>query len=105
MQPKVVKACCNECEKDVLNGDKALICVICEKWYHTKCQRVPNGDYEFLNKSDDSIQWHCNLRKGAPQKLFKTITCMYKRQEEIDSKIEDLSTNITTCNEEIGSSS
>jgi hypothetical protein len=62
MPPKVVKACCNECEKDVLNGDKALIhfvCAICEKWYmyHTKCQRVPNGDYEFLKKSDDSIQW------------------------------------------------
>lgn len=30
---------------------------------------------------------------------------MHKRQDEIDSKIEDLSTNITTCNEEIGSSS
>ena len=48
MPPKVVKACCNECEKDVFNGDKALISTICEKWYHTKCQKVQNGDYEFL---------------------------------------------------------
>jgi uncharacterized coiled-coil DUF342 family protein len=66
-----------------------------------KRSKGPKWRLRVLEKSDDSIQWYCNLCKEASQKLFKMITCMHKRQDEIDSKIEDLSTNINTCNEKL----
>ena len=62
---------CHDCGKDVITNEKALSCSICENWYHIKGQRVPILDYDFLFKSDDSIQWICKVVKGHPEKFAK----------------------------------
>jgi len=89
------KNMCFDCEKDVASSDKALQCCICDKWFQSKCQRVTNSDYELLIKSDDSIQWYCKTCKGASQKLFKMITLLSKKQDEMESKVEGLCKSIT----------
>lgn len=101
MPPKKRNSC-STCDKDVGNNDKALGCSICENWYHIKCERVTIDDYEFLKKSDNSIQWYCKSCKGASLKLFKMITMMHKRQDDMDNKMDSLTQDVGNCLAQIG---
>lgn len=92
---------CEDCSKDVVRDDKALSCSICDKWYHIKCQRVCISDYELLQKTDDSVQWYCKSCKGSSQKLFKMVTLMHKRQDQIEGELKSLSSNVAKCNEKM----
>lgn len=96
---------CEDCNKDVVQEDKALICRVCEKWYHIKCQRISVAEYEFLQKSDDSIQWFCKSCKGASQKMFKMLTLVHKRQDQIETEVKTLNNGMKECNSKIDSQS
>ena len=102
MAPKV-KDICNNCNKDVVSNDRALSCSICDKWFHIKCERVPVADYDFLQKSDDSIQWVCKGCKGASQKICKMLTLMHTRQDKIETEVVGLANSLKNCNERINS--
>ena len=39
---------CPQCKKRVQNNDMALMCEICEDWYHVKCQGLSEDEYKFL---------------------------------------------------------
>ena len=105
MPPKQ-KNTCFECEGNVNNSDKALMCNICEQWYHAKCQRVTNAEYEFLSdKPNESIQWYCKSCRGASLKLFKIVTVMHKRQEELEKQVTDIRQDINKCNTKLDNQS
>ena len=63
---------CHDCGKGVITNEKALSCSICENWYHIKGQKVPILDYDFLFKSDDSIQW------TQPEMIGDLLICIFK---------------------------
>lgn len=107
MPPKVSKEkqSCHECDLEVTEKDKALLCHICRKWYHIRCQRVTQADYEFLKKTDDSIQWFCKLCKGASLNLFKMITGLNHRQDIIDKQVNDLRVDVNNCNTKLDTQS
>ena len=94
---------CHDCGKDVITNEKALSCPICENWYHIKRQKVPILDYDFLLKSDDSIQWICKGCKGASRKICKMLTLMHQRQEKLEKEVSTLKTSFVDCNEKIAS--
>lgn len=96
---------CEDCGKDVSSEDKALICSICDKWFHIKCQRVSVGDYDFLQKTDESIQWFCKQCKGASQKLFKMMTMVHKRQDQLETEVKNLSAIVSTCSNKLDTQS
>ncbi|KAH3781544.1 hypothetical protein DPMN_159375 [Dreissena polymorpha] len=89
---------CEDCNKEVSPDDKALVCSLRDNWFHIKCQRVSVADYDFLIKSDDSIQWFCKSCKGASQKVYKMLTLVHKRQDQLKSEIKNLSKNVQDCN-------
>ncbi|VDI76101.1 Hypothetical predicted protein [Mytilus galloprovincialis] len=90
MAPKVTKNICNNCNKDVVSNDRDLSCSICDKWFHIKYERVPVTDYDFLQKSDDSIHWVCKGCKGTSQKICKMLTLMHTRQDKIETEVVGL---------------
>ncbi|CAC5358722.1 unnamed protein product [Mytilus coruscus] len=74
MAPKVTKDICNNCSKDVVSNDRALSCSICAKWFHIKCERFQVADYDFLQKSDDSIQWSLKHYNKGINSVDKNIS-------------------------------
>ncbi len=49
--------CCGRCTKLVRNDDKALLCDICETWYHVKCERIPDEVYKFMSEEEAGSQF------------------------------------------------
>ena len=52
---------CLDCGKLVLDTQDGLVCDVCGFWYHSVCQKVSEGVYEFLHDHVDnsSIAWYC----------------------------------------------
>ena len=66
-QLMVIKYPCGICEKAVAKNHNALMCDICDRWVHIKCNNVPKDLYNsyiienenpFLNENDKS-KWIC----------------------------------------------
>lgn len=93
---RIDKIECDDCNIEVGTEDKALICAVCDKWYHIKCQRVSVSDYNFLQKTDESIQWFCKGCKGASQKLYKMLSLVHKRQDHIEKQVEECKQSLDT---------
>ena len=92
---------CGDCDKEVSQDEKALICCICDKWFHIKCHRVSVADYDYLQKTNESIQWFCKGCTGASQKLFKMMTLVHKRQDQMEKEIHDLAKVVNDCNKKL----
>ncbi|KAH3738161.1 hypothetical protein DPMN_044789 [Dreissena polymorpha] len=96
---------CDECKKDVGSEDKALVCCVCEKWFHINCQRVTLEDYKFLVKSDDSIQWYCKGCRGASLKLITMLTLVSKRQDQLEEEVKKLNNGMKEFNNKMDTQS
>lgn len=88
---------CGDCGKDVAPGSQALNCHICDLWFHIKCQKVSVSEYEFLEKTDESVQWFCKSCKGSSQKIFKMLTLVNIRQDTIEREVKSLSSVVGEC--------
>ena len=104
---------CTECNQNVTNKDKAMLCDICEIWHHCKCANMTDLIYNFY-KNNEKMSWVCNTcikEKKETKKLEDLITGMVKRNEEekITSKkerdemmneVKDLGKTMTKIQEE-----
>ena len=54
---------CGDCEKPVKSNQHGLLCSDCEKWFHTKCERVSLTEYKrlYANPTDPWICTFCSL--------------------------------------------
>ena len=41
---------CGKCNKPVIEQDNEVNCEICEIWFHSKCQGMPEAMYKVLNQ-------------------------------------------------------
>ena len=52
----VIRFPCNICTKSVNNNHKAILCDLCDKWVHIKCNKFDKKDYtEFQNNTDKTF--------------------------------------------------
>ena len=52
---------CGTCKHPVEWEQKAVLCEVCDVWFHICCQEIPSSDYSKLDQSD--VIWkctHCN---------------------------------------------
>lgn len=69
---------------------------------------MPKGwpkDYEFLKKSDESIQWFCKGCTGASCKMYKMLSLVNKRQDQLESDMKSLSNSVAECYSKIDTQS
>ena len=41
---------CGQCKETVQEDQTAILCEVCEQWFHSECQGVNKTKYEFLVK-------------------------------------------------------
>lgn len=55
---------CRDCKQACKDGQKALCCNLCNRWYHARCQRMSDTKYDLITQDSEdqdgaSIQWYC----------------------------------------------
>lgn len=82
---------CPKCDKVVKNRDMALLCDLCEFWYHISCEEVTKEAYRFLMRKDVSaIHWYCKRCDITARKILSHVTRLEKRQDDVERKVEKL---------------
>lgn len=90
---------CGRCSKMVREKDMAILCDICETWYHAKCEKIPPDVYKFMVEEEAGSQftWHCiSCTKGCAklksyiEKLEKTQADLIEKQEIIQVEVQEI---------------
>lgn len=91
---------CAECNSEIGNSDKALLCDMCENWFcNKKCLNFNNADYTRIGKTkeNDGVMWfckHCRISFPGTKKIVSRFNSMEKRQDLLESKFEELEKKI-----------
>ena len=56
----------------MLDMDSGLQCEVCDLWYHTKCQKVSDDMFEFLEKNAGT-HWNCKSCSKSMAKVLQTL--------------------------------
>ncbi len=89
--------------------DKAVWCEICNLWFHTCCQSVPEDLYNAITKTNlPSLHWFCERCNRAASGLLSNITAISHRQsameeslEQVQNKMESLNTVVNQTNAQV----
>ena len=86
---------CRTCEKPVKNNQNGLLCSICQKWHHTKCQDISIHEYTRLYQNPNE-KWTC-LTCSLPSfcdSLFTTSIANVARTRRISESELSTPTNV-----------
>ena len=77
------------------DGQKALECFLCDKWYHTKCVSINDKAYDSISKFDSNrgIEWLCLSCKNDRDKLKSENLSMKKIIDELGKDNKTLQKN------------
>lgn len=94
--PPVKKDKCGDCSKNVLTSEKAVMCDVCQKWYHTKCQDVQDNTYNFLtDNTDPNIHWYCTKCNEGIAECIQSITKLNIEVKELSKDFHLLQDDYT----------
>ena len=84
---------CPDCSTCVKDGDLALMCEICEQWFHITCQKVNKTTYSFLLKNAGSrekqkVHWYCDRCDIGAGKILSSVAQISRKQDELSLKYE-----------------
>lgn len=76
---------CGLCESVVTEDEKAVACEICDRWYHIKCDDLPEAVYDFMasEKGRKKLSWYCSYCSRGSVKLYNRLQKLEVDQEEI----------------------
>lgn len=81
---------CPDCKEEVKEGDLALGCDLCLKWYHINCQSIGKTVYNFLMKKNNQIHWFCKQCDGHAITSMKLIQDVQTEMKSIKLEVEQL---------------
>ncbi|KAK3883894.1 hypothetical protein Pcinc_011797 [Petrolisthes cinctipes] len=92
---------CGTCSVVVGANNKALSCEICDKWYHIKCESIPESVYNFMvhDKAGKQLIWHCSYCQRGCVKVYKHMKIIVADQLELETKQNVLQEEIKTVRE------
>lgn len=94
---------CGDCELEVIEGNKALCCEVCDIWFHIQCQNIPETIYTFIFESEEGDQflWCCKFCKRGGIKLHSRMRNYESKQSILEERQENLESVVTEIKDEI----
>lgn len=87
---------CGNCEESVFEGDKAMACGFCNKWFHIKCVSLTEANYKKFQNNPQAF-WFCPEDVPTIHSLIaeKRITvrveeCMRKEFQDIRDELREV---------------
>ena len=87
---------CGKCNKPVIEQDNEVNCEICEIWFHSKCQGMPEAMYKVLNQYNWDLHWFCKSCNTGPGKLLTTLSKLHTKIETLEDEMEKMKTEQNT---------
>lgn len=96
---------CRGCDRAVAKTAHALQCVLCIGWYHIKCGKLEEGDYDFMSRrSKLGFRWCCGscIEEGVEdnEEIRKENNLLKRELERITKVNSDLEIKIVNMEEE-----
>jgi hypothetical protein len=83
---------CGECRKMVGRSDKAVMCELCELWFHSKCEGLTEDTYRLMNQ--DKIHFYCGRCDKVAGKLLKTVVGLQARQTKMEGELTKVKNDV-----------
>lgn len=74
----------------ITKASKALLCEICELWWHISCAEVTEDQYVVLNDGISGIHWFCWYCNVGSAKVLKALGEVKKELAECQKAVVDL---------------
>ncbi len=85
---------CGRCRKMVVRGDEALMCEICSRWFHIKCEKITKAQYKNQSsKTKSNFHWFCDGCDIVQSGLIREMTLLKVDQTKINKRLEELEAN------------
>lgn len=78
------------CGKNVTKSGGSVCCVICMKWFHSKCVSVTDDELKYISKCKGKFTFICNFCASSPF-------------SKVDSDVSELKGEIKTLSKNLGS--
>lgn len=89
---------CTKCNKQVFEGDAALLCDLCKTWFHCKCCEITSAKYASFQKVVSMTFWFCEDDRKKIQSFIKGTEIdssqVVQHLVEIKEKVDGLTSSI-----------
>ena len=76
---------CGYCLKSFSDQDSSVMCDLCDKWLHSRCQGVSEIMFKALSVHSKEVYWFCTECRQGTERLLPSIS---KIQTKVN-KLED----------------
>lgn len=95
---------CGDCKKEVKKTQKALLCGLCNRWYHASCQNVNDQLYEGLCKDSDRDHpqafWYCEPTCNTlANKVVNNLAKLELKVERLTHVVNDVDDRVKRIEE------
>ena len=94
----------DSCTRKVKRNVKALLCEICQRWWHMECAEVEDEDYDLISKRSNGIHWYCSYCNRGSVKILQRIVKMeteLERQKKVIEKMKEQAVESRFCHDRL----
>jgi len=85
---------CPDCESICGENDEAVLCELCNTWFHKKCQKITKALYTIINSKEGSnISWYCNHCKRGAKSLLEMMQQLNMNHNKLERRVSTLEKN------------
>ncbi len=81
---------CGRCRKMVVRGDEALMCEICSRWFHIKCEKISKTQYKNQASKSKNFHWYCDGCDIVHSGIIREVTLLKVDQNKFKKRLEEL---------------
>jgi myosin heavy subunit len=85
---------CRICAQEVTEGEKAVECEVCQKWFHSKCCKIPDGLFKMI-KENENLLWLCDTCNSGCRSLIATLSLAVNQQKQVELEVEEIKTEMS----------
>lgn len=81
---------CQRCNCRVGTGQLGLMCDLCCRWYHIKCEKVSKEEYDAIGKAGEKVKWFCACCEDGIKNLHFENSELRKEVRKLEDRVSDV---------------
>ena len=100
---------CGKCDVIVEDTDEAVVCDICQSWFHRECGQISKELFDAIDKfgakGSKEIPWQCKICRKVATGLIAEMNLLKQKHDKLEKKLKDVEKKVLNnekqMNEEI----
>lgn len=92
-----VETVCPDCNAEVLDSEKGILCETCRTWYHATCQDIEDDTLAYLEKDakkNNCLGFFCQGCSRGVRTVYAQVCALSRRQSDLEEKVDVVSKNV-----------